>query len=512
MLSLRRKVIYLFLFCTVLLIALSQWIAISTDQMADQVTEAPADQKFLYAAFATCMLLLALIGIRVATARIDRLFDRWHTPVLHELRMQHLEVVSSNQIRSAMHHALHTLRFVASVVVIGIYLSRILVLFPEAEPLALELQHLIRAPLEKMWQAFLAYLPTLFEIAVILTVTRYLLKLIHLFFHALGIGIIVVRGFYPDWAEPTYKIVRILALVFVAFIIMPLLPGSDSQFFEGISFFLGLLVSLGSTSVIKHMTAGMVLTYTRSFQIGDRIRVNGSVGDVLEKSLFVTRIQTIKNERIAIPNSLVLDNEITNYTAMAATEGPDPLHLDHDRLRCRLAPGARADDRGGAGNRGYPRGPGALRAPDQPRRLLRVLPDQRLHQPARSHGGDLLRAAPAHSRRVPRRRSGDHVTGLYRPAQWERSGYSQAASGQRASAAPEASAPGPPSSPAPTRARQGQHALAAGLDESSVPFPLLVKQGYTGTYLPVATERVAMAKDKDKKSEKKKDKKKKDKK
>ena len=321
MLSLRRKVIYLLLLCAVMLIALSQWLTTSADQMVDQVTDASADQKFVYAAFATCMLLLALMGIRVAAARVDRLLDRWHAPVLHDLRVQHLEVVSSRQIRGALHQAMHTLRFVASVVVIGIYLSRILVLFPEAEPLALELQHLIRAPLEKIWQAFLAYLPTLFEIAVILTVTRYLLKLVHLFFHALGMGIIVVRGFYPDWAEPTYKIVRILALVFVAFIIMPLLPGSDSQFFEGISFFLGLLVSLGSTSVIKHMTAGMVLTYTRSFQIGDRIRVNGSVGDVLEKSLFVTRIQTIKNERIAIPNGLVLDNEITNYTAMAATEG-----------------------------------------------------------------------------------------------------------------------------------------------------------------------------------------------
>ena len=321
MLSLRRKVFLLLLSCAVMLTAFGRWLATSAEQVTDQVAGASAEQKFVYAAAATCILLLGLMGIRIAVGRADRLLDRWHGPMHHALRIQRLEVVSPRQIRSAVHHILHLLRFAASVVVIGVYLSHILVLFPEAEPLALELQRLIRAPLEKIWQAFVAYLPNLFEIAVILVVTRYLLKLVHLFFHALGMGIIVMRGFYPDWAEPTYKMVRLLALVFVAFIIMPLLPGSDSQFFEGITFFLGLLVSLGSTSAIKNMTAGMVLTYTRSFQIGDRIRVNGSVGDVLEKSLFVTRVRTIKNEQIAIPNSLALDNEITNYTALAASEG-----------------------------------------------------------------------------------------------------------------------------------------------------------------------------------------------
>ncbi|WP_119070995.1 mechanosensitive ion channel family protein [Aggregatilinea lenta] len=321
MLSLRRTVIYLLILCAGILAAFSRWLAASADEMTEQVTGAPADQKFVYAALATCILLLGLIGIRVFFTRLDRLLDRWHMPMHQALRVQRLEVVTPDQIRSAIYHSLHTLRFVSSAVVVGIYLSRILVLFPEAEPLALELQRMIRMPLEKIWQACIAYLPNLFEIVVILTVTRYLLKLVHLFFHALGMGIIVVRGFYPDWAEPTYKIVRILAVIFVGFIIMPLLPGSDSQFFEEISFFLGLLVSLGSTSAIKNMTAGMVLTYTRSFQIGDRICVNGSVGDVLEKSLFVTRIQTIKNEQIAIPNSLVLDNEIVNYATMAETEG-----------------------------------------------------------------------------------------------------------------------------------------------------------------------------------------------
>jgi small-conductance mechanosensitive channel len=305
----------------VILAAFSRWLAASAEEMTEQVTGAPNDQKFVYAALATCILLLGLIGIRIVVARLDRVLDRWHMPMHQALRIQRLEVASPNQIRSAMHHSLHSMRFLGSVVIAGIYLSRILVLFPEAEPLALELQAMIRMPLEKIWQAFVAYLPNLFEIIVILVVTRYLLKLVHLFFHALGMGIIVVRGFYPDWAEPTYKIVRILAVVFVGFIIMPLLPGSDSQFFEEISFFLGLLVSLGSTSAIKNMTAGMVLTYTRSFQIGDRICVNGSVGDVLEKSLFVTRIQTIKNEQIAIPNSLVLDNEIINYATMAETDG-----------------------------------------------------------------------------------------------------------------------------------------------------------------------------------------------
>lgn len=84
--------------------------------------------------------------------------------------------------------------------------------------------------------------------------------------------------------------------------VFPYLPGSDSPIFKGISVFFGLLFTFGSTGSLSNIIAGLVLTYTRAYKIGDRVMLGDILGDVIEKSLLVTRIRTIKNEIISIPN------------------------------------------------------------------------------------------------------------------------------------------------------------------------------------------------------------------
>ncbi len=321
MITRRRAAIYTLLVISAVLAVFSRYVAESADQMKDQVTTASPDQKAIYAALATSGLMLGLLLNLSLFRRLERVLNRRHDSIQHALRIQRLEVIPADQARQVLLGGLHLARSGVALTMIALFVARTLIIFPEAVPLAQEIELLLRAPLEKAWQAIYNYLPNLFDIAIILIITRYALKLVHLFFHAISSGIIVVRGFYPDWAEPTYKIVRILALVFVSFILVPLLPGAGSEFFEEISFFVGLLVSLGSTSAIKNMTAGAVLTYTRSFQVGDRLQIGETTGDVLEKSLFVTHLRTIKNERVTIPNGNVLDSDIVNYSAMAQDRG-----------------------------------------------------------------------------------------------------------------------------------------------------------------------------------------------
>jgi small-conductance mechanosensitive channel len=103
--------------------------------------------------------------------------------------------------------------------------------------------------------------------------------------------------------------------------IFPKLPGSDSPIFQGVSVFLGLLVSLGSSSAIGNMVAGLVITYMRPFKIGDLIKLGDVTGEVIEKTLLVTRLRTVRNEEITIPNSAVLSGNTTNYSALAKDEG-----------------------------------------------------------------------------------------------------------------------------------------------------------------------------------------------
>lgn len=321
MVTRRRTLIYVLGVISAALAVSSRYLAESADQMTDQVTTASPDQKAIYAGLATSVLLLGLLVNMSVFRRLERLLNQRHDAIQHALRIQRLEVIPAEQSRRVLLGGLHLARSGIMLSMFGLFIARTLIIFPEAAPLAEEIELLLRAPLEKVWQAVRNYLPNLVDIAIVLIITRYALKLVHLFFHAISSGIIIVRGFYPDWAEPTYKIVRILALIFVSFILVPLLPGAGSEFFEEISFFVGLLVSLGSTSAIKNMTAGAVLTYTRSFQVGDRIQIGELTGDVLEKSLFVTHLRTIKNERVTIPNGNVLDSDIVNYSAMAQDKG-----------------------------------------------------------------------------------------------------------------------------------------------------------------------------------------------
>jgi small-conductance mechanosensitive channel len=142
-----------------------------------------------------------------------------------------------------------------------------------------------------------------------------------LLFNGLEQGAIIIEGFDAEWAIPTFRIVRIFTIAFALIIAYPYIPGSDSSAFKGVSVFIGVLFSLGSSSFISNIIAGYSMTYRKAFKIGDRIQVEGKIGIVEEQSLMVTRLRSLKNEEIVIPNSILLNSEITNYNARAKNLG-----------------------------------------------------------------------------------------------------------------------------------------------------------------------------------------------
>jgi small-conductance mechanosensitive channel len=130
-----------------------------------------------------------------------------------------------------------------------------------------------------------------------------------------------LESFEADWAEPTYKIVRLLVIVFALVVAYPYIPGSSSEAFKGISLFIGVVFSLGSSSIVANMMAGYMMTYRRAFRLGDRVKIGDVVGDVSEMRLQVTHLRTIMNEEVIVPNSKILDNEVVNYSTLARTRG-----------------------------------------------------------------------------------------------------------------------------------------------------------------------------------------------
>jgi len=145
-------------------------------------------------------------------------------------------------------------------------------------------------------------------------------------FREVGDGRLTIQGFYPEWASPTFAIVRFILIAIAAVMIFPYLPGSGSEGFRGVGVFVGLLVSLGSASAISNFIAGLVITYMRPFRVGDRVKIADAMGDVIDKDLLVVRLRTIKNVDITFPNALVLGSQIVNFSSIVHSGGNLILH------------------------------------------------------------------------------------------------------------------------------------------------------------------------------------------
>ena len=161
----------------------------------------------------------------------------------------------------------------------------------------------------------------LFAILIICFAVKYLVRLVHYLSREVEAGRLKFGGFYPDWAMPTYHIIRFLLYAFMIAMIYPYLPGAKNGVFQGISVFVGLIISLGSSTVIGNVIAGLVITYMRPFKLGDRIQLNDTTGNVIEKTPLVTRIKTPKNEVVTIPNSFIMSSHTVNYSASAREYG-----------------------------------------------------------------------------------------------------------------------------------------------------------------------------------------------
>lgn len=243
--------------------------------------------------------------------------DRW----LRDLSYRSYVFLTVDQELMLVNFFLKLFRWFFILLALYLVLPIIFSIFPFTRGWAGDLFSLVWKPFKGVLNAVWSYLPNLFSILVIVFVMHYVIKFVKYIFSEIDAGKLAISGFHADWAKPTMNIVRVLLFAFMFVLIFPYLPGSDSNIFKGVSVFLGLLVSLGSSSAISNMVAGLVITYMRPFKIGDRITLGSVTGDVVEKTLLVTRLKTVRNEEITIPNAAVLSGNTVNYSVNAQKDG-----------------------------------------------------------------------------------------------------------------------------------------------------------------------------------------------
>jgi small-conductance mechanosensitive channel len=283
---------------------------------------APALQRAAVRALvATAVTVALLIVILWMWRRLDLVLETRYRQKVETLTAKSHEVVSATWVWSSLRSVLRFVRSAILVVLGFVFLQYVLALFPQTRPIAWSLTGWVVGPLTTMWTSFAATIPSLIFLAILFMVVRFLLTIIRRFFDALEQGRMVLGHFEPEWSTPTYKLVRLLVIAFAVVVGYPYIPGSNSDAFKGVSLFLGVVFSLGSSSFLSNMIAGYSLNYRRLYKVGDRVQIGDVRGEVSAVRLQVTHVRTVKNEEVTVPNSVILNTHVVNYSTMARTRG-----------------------------------------------------------------------------------------------------------------------------------------------------------------------------------------------
>jgi len=275
----------------------------------------------LLACGATLVLLGAVYLVRRIGRRLQEGVERKYRGRIHDLTILNFPIVKAEHVWQLFSGLLRFAAVIAILVTAQVYLRYALGLFPWTRGTATRLFAIAMDPLRQMVLGLAWVVPDVVFLAILFVVTRYMLKLVQLFFDSVATGRVKLEHFDAEWSLPTYRLVRVLIIAFALVVAYPYIPGSGTDAFKGISVFIGVVFSLGSSSLIGNLLAGYSMTYRRAFKLGDRVKIGEHVGEVVEMRVLATHLRTPKNEEVIIPNSTAVSSEVVNFSTMARTRG-----------------------------------------------------------------------------------------------------------------------------------------------------------------------------------------------
>ncbi|MDR1785727.1 MAG: mechanosensitive ion channel family protein [Spirochaetaceae bacterium] len=294
----------------------------------DRVNTAGTLIRIIIAVAIVIVMVIVIWVVRLLNDKLFVLVTNRVSKIIKPIKIKTIRILEAKQILSFVQFLLRALKLAVTVFLVFITLPMVFGLFPLTQNLAATIFAYIFNPVKSIFLGFVSYIPNLFTIAIIILIMRYVFRSLKFLELQIETGKLTLPGFYPEWAQPTYTILRVVLYAFTVAIVYPYLPGSGSAVFQGVSVLVGVLISFGSSAAIANLVAGFVLIYMRAFKIGDLIKVNDVTGFVVEKSSMVTRLRTFKNEYVTFPNNMVLNASVVNYHTSSETDKGFIIHTE----------------------------------------------------------------------------------------------------------------------------------------------------------------------------------------
>jgi len=278
-------------------------------------------KSFGYALAATVVLILAIWGVNRAR--------RWLTARLLQLVHRHAErlsvggeaIIRKDRLLVLVQRGVTVAYWLMVLVLMYEWVGFTLGRFPYTRPWGMRLNQYLLDVVLKGGLAVLRMLPDLFVALLIFLTARFVVQLVSALFSRIEQGQFEVTWLDRDTVRPTRRLISVAIWLFAFVMAYPYLPGSGTDAFKGLSVLVGLMVSLGASSLVGQAASGLILMYTRTIRQGEYVEIASHQGTVVELGLFTTRILTGLGEELTLPNALILNNVSRNYSRTVKGNG-----------------------------------------------------------------------------------------------------------------------------------------------------------------------------------------------
>jgi small-conductance mechanosensitive channel len=287
----------------------------------------------LEAAGATLLLLLLLWGIRAVDRVAERRLVNLATERLRRVPLADAHLLHASRVLELTRRLVMFVALIAAAFVIYSWLTFVLRRFPYTRPWGESMREYFFDTVTSLALGFAHALPGLFTVALIFLIARFFVRLINALFDGVEHERFSLPWVYPETAQPTRRLVNGLIWLFALIVAYPYLPGSGTDAFKGVSVFLGLIISLGSSGIVNQVMSSFMITYSRALRLGDYVRVGDIEGTVTHVGMLSTKVKTPRREEVTIPNAVLVSHTTTNFSKFADSEGvyvPTSVTIGYD--------------------------------------------------------------------------------------------------------------------------------------------------------------------------------------